>query len=130
MPDLKREFLTPTFVLAVLGWSLLAFTIVLFAFIEIPDKNRDASLMLLGVVIVLAKDPWAFFFASTRQSEAKTQLLAEQSATIAAQTTQLAGAVAAPPGTTRAVDLQPGESTDLEPGHKATVSVGEPNPQS
>lgn len=52
---------------------------------EIPDKNRDAVMILLGALIARVEKIDTFFFGSSKASEDKNATIAAQAGAIAAQ---------------------------------------------
>lgn len=67
-----RGFLVVAAILMVIG----AF-VALLGF-EIPDKNRDAIMILIGALIARSEKIDAFFFGSSKSSEDKTAMLARE----------------------------------------------------
>jgi hypothetical protein len=73
-------------VLVMFGCALL-----LLAFQEVPDINRDAFMLLVGALIALAKDAQGFYFNATEGSRSKDERL-ERLAQAHADNTALTGA--------------------------------------
>lgn len=59
--------------------ALVAFVLsgVALFFAQLPEDNRELLVYLLGALTVIVKDIYGFEFSSTRDSQNKTQLLAQ-----------------------------------------------------
>jgi hypothetical protein len=81
-----RDLMTQPFILALASVALLALALVIRAFAPIPAETAGGVDLIIGGVLVLAKDGYGYFFSTTRSSEAKNATAASQAATIASLT--------------------------------------------
>lgn len=62
--------------LALIAVVLLAGSFATIALVPMAHEAKDVLLVLLGAIIALAKDSYAYFFGTSQSSQDKTALLA------------------------------------------------------
>lgn len=55
--------------------AMAAYALYALTKLVVPETNRDALMVALGVILGLSKDVFSFFFGSSKGSEDKTALL-------------------------------------------------------
>lgn len=64
MRDLKDTH--ARFILAIIACTLAGFALGALVFREIPVTNKDALLIVLGIVLGLSKDSYGFYFGASK----------------------------------------------------------------
>lgn len=107
-------------ILAVGMVTLLSATIVALFIAEIPLQNKEAILLMLGVLSGSMNQVYGYFFGTSQQQSRSNEIIKSQADTI--QTAQTTLSAIAPPGTDT-MTIKPGDEAKVEANVDGTTNI-------